>query len=146
MHKLLLAIAAPLLAIAVPAQQLRTFEKQQLRHQFLCEGATFGDLDRDGHADVIAGPYWYPGPACTQAHEIYAPSPFPTASYSDNFFAFVHDFDADGWNDVFVIGFPGQRATWYRNPQGAAGHWPAHVVFDGVDNESPTFKIGRAHV
>ena len=47
----------PLLLSSLPAQQLRTFEKQQLSHQFLCEGATYGDLDRDGHADVIAGPY-----------------------------------------------------------------------------------------
>ena len=29
-------------------------------------------------------------------------------SYSDYFFALVHDFSGDGWDDVLVVGFPGQ--------------------------------------
>jgi hypothetical protein len=37
------------------------------------------------------------------------------------------------------VGLPGTTATWFENPQGAAGFWVSHTVFDGVGNESPTF-------
>ncbi|HET7844138.1 MAG TPA: VCBS repeat-containing protein, partial [Xanthomonadales bacterium] len=126
-------------SFAAAQAQLRSFETQQLSDVFFCEGATFGDLNRDGKADAIAGPYWYEGPDLKTRHELYTPAKFDTAGYSDNFFAFVHDFDADGWNDVLVIGFPGQKATWYENPRDASKQWIPHVVFDGVDNESPAF-------
>ena len=41
---------------------VHSFERRQLTDQFTCEGATAGDIDRDGHPDLIAGPYWYAGP------------------------------------------------------------------------------------
>jgi hypothetical protein len=39
-----------------------TFQKITLTDQYLCDGITAADIDRDGHVDVIAGPYWYAGP------------------------------------------------------------------------------------
>ncbi|MCA8956400.1 MAG: DUF1080 domain-containing protein [Planctomycetes bacterium] len=138
----LCSLAVSLFTAAGTAQRqyrLHRFSKRVLAKEFTCEGASFGDLDRDGKPDLIAGPYWYAGPEFKQRHEIYPPKTFATKGYSDNFFVFVHDFDADGWNDILVIGFPGKDASWYRNPQGAAGHWKRHRVFDVVDNESPTF-------
>jgi hypothetical protein len=60
-------------------------------------------------------------------------------TYSDNFFAFVYDFNHDGWDDILIIGFPGKEAIWYENPRGGEGDWKKHVVFDVVDNESPWF-------
>jgi putative membrane-bound dehydrogenase-like protein len=135
-----------LLALAagrwLPAQRtwtLHEFEKQQLASEFFCEGASFGDVNGDGKGDVIAGPYWYAGPDYKQRHEIYAPKPFDPAVYSDNFFAFPYDFDGDSALDVLFVGFPGQKATWYRNPGKGEGAWTAHVVFEVVDNESPAF-------
>ncbi|MEE2888069.1 MAG: PVC-type heme-binding CxxCH protein [Planctomycetota bacterium] len=127
-------------ALAQNKFQLHSFTKQQLESEFHCEGATFGDLNRDSKPDIIAGPYWYEGPSFEKRHEYYKPHPFNKNRYSDNFFAFVHDFDADGWNDILIIGFPGKDASWFRNPQGAEGHWKRHIVFDVVDNESPTFE------
>ena len=59
--------------------------------------------------------------------------------YSDNFFGFTRDFNNDGWEDLLVIGFPGQWTAWFENPQGADRHWTKHIVWRITDNESPTF-------
>jgi hypothetical protein len=121
------------------ASSSSVYRKLQLSDQFFCEGATFGDLNRDGHADAIAGPYWYEGPDFAKRHELYPPGPFDPRRYSDNFLAFTHDFNGDGWLDVLVLGFPGVDASWYENPGKSSLPWRRHVVYLPVDNESPTF-------
>jgi hypothetical protein len=120
---------------------VRSFERKTLTPEYYCEGANFGDLNRDGVLDVVSGPHWYEGPHYVKKHEIYPAVAQDRSKYADNFFSFVEDFDRDGWNDVFVIGFPGTPGAWYRNP-GSGGFdrpWPKNVVFDEVSNESPTF-------
>ena len=117
-----------------------SFESKRLDNVFYSEGANYGDIDDDGINDLVSGPYWYQGPEYGQRHAYYEPKPFDPAGYSDNFFAHVLDFNDDGFNDILIIGFPGQVATWYENPgtpDAASGNWAAHVVFDIVDNESP---------
>ena len=137
---------------------LHSFAKQQLSIHFWSEGATLGDFNRDGKMDVVSGPYWYQGPDFKTKHEIYEPKmTFKKVgadgkeevipgfegglgsknTYSDNFFAFTHDFNNDGWTDVLIYGFPGQDASWYQNPQDKGGRWTRHKVFETVDNESP---------
>ena len=118
---------------------LRTFRKQQLSDKFLCEGASFGDFNKDGKMDLVAGPYWFEGPTFETQREYYTPKPFDPHGYSDNFFAFTRDFNGDGWTDILIYGFPGKDASWFENPQGKEGHWTRHVVVPVVDNESPTF-------
>ena len=51
----------------------------------------------------------------------------------------MHDFNQDRWNDILIIGFPGEKTAWFENPKGREGHWTRHDVFDVTDNESPTF-------
>ena len=164
MHSKLLPLAL-IGAFALPAvaaeRTLHSFRKQHLEIHYWSEGAMLGDLNRDGKPDAIYGPYWWEGPDFTRRHEIYAPrttftiteadgtqKTFPgweggfgkkNAYSRDNFFAFVHDLNGDGWNDVLTYGLPHTPAYLYLNPAGREQHWPRHTVLDEVDNESPTF-------
>lgn len=118
------------------------FEKRVLTDRYYCDGITAGDVNRDGKMDVIAGPFWYEGPAFTNQHEFYPAKPFPTEpSPSDSMFSFVHDFNADGWPDILVLGRVHlHQAFWYENPQGKPGHWRKHFVFERIKGESPPFE------
>ena len=140
---LLAAVFLPLLlttGMADDEYKLHEFEHKQLSTEFFCEGATFGDVSGDGQMDLISGPYWFEGPVFEKKQAFYEPSPYSIETYSDCFFYFVEDFNADGRIDIFRIGFPGEEASWYENPGSASSDaWERHIVFQGVDNESPTF-------
>ena len=137
---------------------LHTFKKLQLSDLFWSEGANFGDFNKDGKNDIVSGPYWWEGPDFKVKHEYYPATkqwhlgpiskiPVPGFEgalgqnnvYSDNFFAYAHDFNNDGWDDILILGFPGEDSSWYANPQGKDGHWTRHKILDVTDNESPTF-------
>jgi hypothetical protein len=115
------------------------FKKIVLSDKFVAEGAYYGDFNRDGKLDVVAGPYWYEGPDFQKRHEIRPPKTFDPKAYSDNFLTFVGDFNGDGWPDVLYIGFPGGDAYWYENPAGKEGHWKRHLAARNVGNESPAW-------
>lgn len=141
-------------------QSLHQFERKHLEPYYWSEGAALGDLNRDGTPDAVSGPYWWEGPEFSERHEIYPATQttkttrdgedveFPgfeggfgsrNAYSTDNFFAFVHDLNGDGWNDVLTYGLPHTPAYLYLNPKGAERHWERHKVLESVDNESPTF-------
>ena len=74
------ALAIGTLFFAVPAApvrgandartyELHTFRKIQLTAEYWSAAATFADINRDGHNDIICGPYWYEGPDFTKRHE-----------------------------------------------------------------------------
>ena len=147
MRATLIACVALCAPSALPAQKFRlsNFATQQLSDVYFSEGASAGDINGDGKADVVCGPYWYEGPGFQDKHEIYEPVPQNRDRYADNFFSWVYDFDGDGNNDVFAVGFPGTAAHVYQNPgpgsarQESDAHWPKHQVIDWVSNESPQF-------
>lgn len=137
-----LVISIGVLSRATAAdRQLDTFDRQQLTDVYYSEGVNIGDLNKDGVTDVVHGPYWFEGPGYESKHEIYAPKAQNRQAYADNFFSWVYDFNGDGWNDIFVVGFPGTPAFVYENQQkdGVDSHWKKHQVFDWVSNESPHF-------
>ena len=125
-------------AIQAAESVLHSFQRLTLSTEYYSEGAGFGDVSRDGKPDIVSGPYWYAGPEFKTKHEIYPPKPQNRNRYADIFFWFVYDFNGDGWNDLFRVGFPGTPGYVYVNPRGAKGHWARHQVFDWVSNESPT--------
>ena len=161
MKRLLLGLI-PLLFVgsthAAPAQ-LITFKKSQITDKFWSEGAHFADFNRDGHLDVVSGPFWYAGPDFEQRHAFRpATATFKRTAngreetlegfqgalgtqnaYSDNFFTWTADFNGDGWPDILSVGLPGEETVWFENPKGAAGPWPRHLALDVTDNESPLF-------
>lgn len=151
-------------ASALPAfsqtKALHSFSKTVVTPEFWAEGAHVADFNRDGKKDIVAGPFWYEGPDFKQRREIYpAPQTFKVKgadgtetvlpgfegglgknnAYSNNFVSYAYDVNGDGWDDVLVMGFPGEETWWYENPRNAAGHWPRHMALDVTDNESPTF-------
>ena len=48
-----------------------TWTKHHVTPHFWAEGGAAGDFNRDGHADLVVGPYWYAGPDYKQRHEFY---------------------------------------------------------------------------
>jgi hypothetical protein len=117
------------------------FEKIVLTSKYYCDGIQAGDINRDGHSDVVAGPYWYAGPTFREAHAFYpAVALAPEKSPSDSMFSFIHDFNADGWPDILVLGRVHLHpAYWYENPGGGDNLWRKHFAFERVRGESPTF-------
>lgn len=118
---------------------LHKFKRQQLTDKYYSEGANAGDLNGDGKADVVYGPYWFEGPTFENKHEIYPPKEQNREKYADNFFNWIYDFNGDGLNDILVAGFPGTPGYVYENP-GKGNydkHWKKHTVLKAVSNESP---------
>ena len=138
--KLISVFLCAVTALPILAETQITWKRQQLHGDFYSEGAAIGDINGDGKADVVAGPFWWEGPTFEKKHAYYEPKIFSINGYSDNFFAYVHDFDADKKNDILILGFPGKEARLYLNPGTHDDKpWPMHVVADVVDNESPVF-------
>jgi hypothetical protein len=154
MHRYILfaVLLSSTIGASAAERTLHTFKRVALTTEFWSEGAGAADFNRDGKLDVVSGPYWYAGPDFKTRHTIYPATKTHTNKvggvtktlpgwspkvYSDNFFSFPHDFNADGWPDVLVVGFPGKDASWFENPGKKSGAWQRHVVVDVVDNESP---------
>lgn len=132
-------MACSLVAISVAHSAEVTWKRTEIDPIFRSEGVTAFDVNKDGQVDVVNGEFWYEAPNFI-AHEIRPPGKYNgEAGYSNSFACFNHDINADGWNDLIVIGFPGVPCHWFENPQNKAGAWKQREIWHSAANESPQF-------
>lgn len=127
----------PPVPCTMPARD--AYRTLRLSDQFYAEGAYFGDFNRDGKPDVVAGPFWFEGPGFQKKHEYRVVQAFDPVRYSDNFLTYAGDFNGDGWDDVLCVPFPGKEGFWYENPAGKDAAWKQHLAYTMIGNESPAW-------
>jgi hypothetical protein len=115
------------------------YRKIQLSDKFYAEGAYFADFNKDGKMDVVAGPWWFEGPAFTTKHEYRPVNEFQPTGYSDNFLTYAADINGDGWCDIVCVPWPGKEGFWYENPQGKDGPWKQRSYGKMIGGESPVW-------
>lgn len=126
------------MATGVSAQELR-WQRIKIDAHFRSEGVAAADINRDGKTDVVAGDVWYEAPDWTM-HPIREVGRYAAGiGYSKSFCNWCYDINGDGWEDLILVGFPGEPFHWYENPQNKEGHWKEHVIWHSICNESPSF-------
>lgn len=113
------------------------YRRIDVSDKFRSEGGAFGDFNRDGVMDLVAGQFWYEGPEYQVSHPIFETEDhFDPESYSNSFVVYTGDFNGDGWTDILICPHPGVTGYWYENPQGKDELWPAHETTVELGNES----------
>lgn len=134
---LLIAVITSAVQAADPAHV--AFDQLVLNEQFYSEGACAADINNDGHADIVSGPFWYEGPAFRRRHRYAAGEAMSIQGYSSYFFCFAFDVNRDGRSDILTVPMPGEAAYWHENPGDSDQLWQRHVALNEVSNESPAF-------
>lgn len=134
-------LVLPTAAVAADAGEAAgkiSFKRIRLDDKFRSEGVAIGDFNRDGKPDVAAGTVLYLAPDFQPVGlEKELPEYNPRGAYSRSFQTFAEDLDGDGWTDVIVVTFPGDKTIWWQNPGEQGGAWKPHVAVPVTNNESP---------
>jgi len=111
------------------AKTLRFAKRQLIVNPY--ESTAVGDLNRDGHLDIVSGAYWFAGPD-------FVPRAFRPSHVSRDYMHansdHVYDVDQDGWPDVIAGGWGEDGIYWYRNPGKSAlergAPWEMHKPWE----------------
>ncbi|MGE3313615.1 MAG: FG-GAP repeat domain-containing protein, partial [Planctomycetaceae bacterium] len=115
------------------------WQRIKIDSHFRSEGVAAADINHDGQTDVFAGDVWYEAPNWTM-HPIREVGKYTAGiGYSKSFCNYAYDINADGWDDLILIGFPGDPFHWYENPQNKTGPWKAHLIWHSACIETPCF-------
>jgi hypothetical protein len=101
-------------------------------------GCTAGDFDKDGHMDVVAGPWLYFGPDFTRSREIFlAVTTSAGTNFTETNCQYTFDFNNDGWPDILNGPI---RGNLYINPKGESRRWSKYVVIPAIQSEITACK------
>lgn len=119
----------------LPAEQVsRRFRMQKLDDFSYAWDAAVADVNRDGHNDIIAGPYVYSGPDYATRRELYIASTYsPGSQYAGNMITYAGDFTGDGWPDVLVT--EGRQMALLTNPRNEPRRWTRSIAVPGNISE-----------
>jgi hypothetical protein len=123
-----------------PAEEVsKHFRMQRLNDFFYSWGATAGDVNHDGATDVIAGPFYYPGPGYTERREYTAARSYsPSNNFPEGMVYFAHDFTGDGWTDLLVV--DSRPVYLYVNPKREQRRWERFNILPTAISELELFK------
>jgi FG-GAP-like repeat/FG-GAP repeat len=95
------------------------------------ESTAVGDLNKDGHPDIVYGAYWFAGPSFVP--QTFRPN-HVAAEYMRANSDHVYDVDKDGWPDVIAGGWGEDGIYWYKNPGNGAAErgkpWEMHLPWE----------------
>ena len=111
---------------AVKEELSPNFQMRRLTPFYYSFASAAADFDRDGHMDIVSGPFIFLGPDFTSVREFYlALTTNPSTDFSSNWLEFAGDYTGDGWPDVLLASTSGTRL--YVNPKGEPRRWDVHA-------------------
>jgi hypothetical protein len=118
-------------------QSSSRFQVQCISDFYYSWGADVADFNKDGHLDIIAGPYIHFGPDFTKHKEIYpAIAVGPSKEFTAINHQFTHDVNGDGWPDV-ITGWTAPAV--YLNPKNESRRWETYKPIPGTQSETTLF-------
>ena len=125
------------LKIRIPDKTSPDFRRQRISDFYYGMTAAAADFNRDGHLDIVAGPYIYYGPDYTKRREIaLAQTASPGTSFTEWWCEYAADFTGDGWPDVVNVTYGPKGGIYlYVNPKGANRRWKMYKVVSGGQSE-----------
>jgi hypothetical protein len=115
------------------------FQMQRISDFYYGWCAAVADINHDGVADVISGPFYYLGPDYTERREFTAARTYnPSNQFSQGMVNFAYDFTGDGWPDILMVD---QRPIYlYVNPRGESRRWERYNVVPQASTEIELLK------
>jgi FG-GAP-like repeat len=112
-----------------PSRSLKFSKRQLFVNPY--ESCAVGDLNRDGHPDIVYGSYWFGGPD-------FIPRTFRPNHVSQEYLRansdHIYDVDKDGWPDVIAGGWTEDGIYWFKNPGNSAAErgkpWEMHLPWE----------------
>ncbi|HXI57891.1 MAG TPA: VCBS repeat-containing protein [Polyangia bacterium] len=103
------------------------------------QGGSIGDLDGDGHNDIVVGnQWWYRN---VDGKGTLWESIRTTTGFDDSPLTNIGDVDGDGDMDIVMCTHFGGRAAWAENVDGKGARWTLHIVATGKNKLHSIFAM-----
>src|SRR6185437_15894693 len=123
---------------AAPDEKTSAHFRMQHLDDFLYSwGAAAADINHDGIADVIAGPFYFLGPKYTESREFTAARGYGPATFPEGMTYFPYDANGDGWTDIICV--YSRPIYLYMNPKGQSRRWERYNIVPSAISEIEVF-------